>query len=686
MTMLLTYLGRLHVVVLHLPIGFLVLAFLMELANRRSLTSVNFQPAIRFSLFWGMTSAALAAGLGYLLSLDGDYDAELLRWHQWSGFGTAGLAALLYYAAKSEVLTKVYFPLFLLTMSTLAVAGHFGGSLTHGSDYLFKKATGKTEATSPVNIDTAEVFAGVIQPIFKSKCGSCHNPEKRKGELSLLTKEDLLKGGELGPVINLGKLSESPLLSINFPLDNEYHMPPKGKKQLTLTEKKILEWWVYAGGPMDKTVAECGMPDSLKTMLKAQASPKTSPLEALKLDPVSKSELDQLRREGIPVFPMATGSPFLQVLLPDRKDLSATSLGKLKKVAPNVVSFNAGNSNLDDGMMAALAGFPHLNRLYLNQTAVSDDGLKHLSKLTYLEYLNLYKTQVTDAGLAQLKDLKNLKNLYLWQTSVTENGLAKFASYLPQTVVNKGSVSDSIFGEVSLRPPVVTASKDLFTDTVHVALSAGFGKAAIRYTLDGSAPDSASPLYEKPLVLNASAELSAIATKEGWKSSEAVSRSFIKVRYQPKDIVLTKKPNPKYAGEGGKTLGDLAKGSLTISDGKWLGYQGSHLVATLDLGAESEISKVAVGSLENTGSWIFFPKGLRISTSTDGKTFKKVKETSYPVATEPTTPALKTFRETFAPAKARYVKVEVLSALSNPKWHPSPGSPCWVFADEITVE
>ena len=98
---MLQFLGRLHILVLHLPIGFLVLAFLMELAARR--TSPNLRQAVGFTLFWGMLSALVAAGLGYLLSLDGGYDESLLNWHRWLGFATAGLSVLLYFINKKNL-------------------------------------------------------------------------------------------------------------------------------------------------------------------------------------------------------------------------------------------------------------------------------------------------------------------------------------------------------------------------------------------------------------------------------------------------------------------------------------------------------------------------------------------------------------------------------------------------------
>jgi YHS domain-containing protein len=71
---------------------------------------------------------------------------------------------------------------------------------------------------------------------------------------------------------------------------------------------------------------------------------------------------------------------------------------------------------------------PHLARLHLERTAVSDAGLAQLATLTELDYLNLYGTPVTDASLAALQHLPKLKRLYLWQTHVTPEAARAFAA------------------------------------------------------------------------------------------------------------------------------------------------------------------------------------------------------------------------------------------------------------------
>ena len=54
----------------------------------------------------------------------------------------------------------------------------------------------------------------------------------------------LLKGGKNGPVLIAGKVLDSPLIHrLLLPLNDDDHMPPKGKPQPTLTEIGALQWW-----------------------------------------------------------------------------------------------------------------------------------------------------------------------------------------------------------------------------------------------------------------------------------------------------------------------------------------------------------------------------------------------------------------------------------------------------------
>jgi dipeptidyl aminopeptidase/acylaminoacyl peptidase len=104
----------------------------------------------------------------------------------------------------------------------------------------------------------AVVSAAMV--ILKKNCLSCHNSEKKKGDLILESRASLLKGGENGPVVVPGKASESRLAQFLLP-DADPHMPPK--KQLSDEEIGTLRVWIDGGVAWDeKALAETPAPSN----------------------------------------------------------------------------------------------------------------------------------------------------------------------------------------------------------------------------------------------------------------------------------------------------------------------------------------------------------------------------------------------------------------------------------------
>lgn len=105
------------------------------------------------------------------------------------------------------------------------------------------------------------VFQHVILPILDAKCNKCHNEEKSKGDLRMDTFEMAMKGGENGANFVPGKPAESlSIQRIDLPLDDDEHMPPDGKDQLTPEEITILRWWVQQGASATQKVADAKFP------------------------------------------------------------------------------------------------------------------------------------------------------------------------------------------------------------------------------------------------------------------------------------------------------------------------------------------------------------------------------------------------------------------------------------------
>ncbi|HSI35867.1 MAG TPA: DUF1549 domain-containing protein, partial [Tepidisphaeraceae bacterium] len=97
----------------------------------------------------------------------------------------------------------------------------------------------------------ADELTGKAMSVFKAHCVSCHNPEKKKGGLSLLTAKTALAGGESGPAIVVGMAQKSRLADVLLP-DAEGHMPPKG--QLDPGEIRIVRAWIDAGAKWDQSI------------------------------------------------------------------------------------------------------------------------------------------------------------------------------------------------------------------------------------------------------------------------------------------------------------------------------------------------------------------------------------------------------------------------------------------------
>ncbi len=98
-------------------------------------------------------------------------------------------------------------------------------------------------AESP-SADDVAFFEKDVLPILKANCFACHGSEKKlQGGLKLTSREDILKGGESGPAVDLKKPDESLILmAINY---DGIMMPPKGK--LSKSQIDTLTKWVTRG-------------------------------------------------------------------------------------------------------------------------------------------------------------------------------------------------------------------------------------------------------------------------------------------------------------------------------------------------------------------------------------------------------------------------------------------------------
>jgi uncharacterized membrane protein len=454
------FFGRFHPLVLHLPIGFLSVAFLLEILCRVKRFN-QYRPAVYLTLSLGSAFAVITAVFGYMLGLEGGFDDDLLSIHQWTGIGVAILSVItlaLYSRSQrgtSVALDRTYLSALTVLIILMAIAGHYGGSLTHGSDYLTQymptslrtmaglSSQRKKEFKKIINLPEALVFNDIIDPILDKGCVSCHNESKNKGGLMMHTAEALLNGGESGPAFVPGSVEESDMMKrLYLPESHDDHMPPKGKLQLSNNEIKLLAWWIEQDAPFDKKVSELKVDEPLQALLNTLVDPDAnkSEVERLldgKVNPANIQIVDKLHDKGLLVSPLRTEVHWLKASLSEQS--SADSLmNDLAQLSEQLTWLDLGESATTDQALSSLSSFKNLTRLHLENTKITDEGLIHLKDLAYLEYLNLYGTRVSDKGIQQLAGLKNLKKLYVWRTRVTPEGVAQLEKELPGLEVNLG--------------------------------------------------------------------------------------------------------------------------------------------------------------------------------------------------------------------------------------------------------
>jgi len=256
---LVLFFGRFHPLLAHLPIGGIILAGMLELVARfprfKDVAQSN-----RLIIGVAALSSVIAVVLGLLLSQSGDYDPQLVRWHRLTGI-TLAVACVATWIAHYLNKRWIYVPLLLTTIALLGLASHFGGSITHGRDFLTRyapspfRALARKQVPPPAAAHIAaqdsngeHVFELLVQPILQQRCVICHGPEKQKAGLRVDSYEALLKGGDSGPALVIGKAAESRLIQrVLLPPDDDDHMPPQGKAQPTPAEILLLQLWIDNG-------------------------------------------------------------------------------------------------------------------------------------------------------------------------------------------------------------------------------------------------------------------------------------------------------------------------------------------------------------------------------------------------------------------------------------------------------
>jgi hypothetical protein len=478
--------------------------------------------AFSLSLLISAVSSLAACIAGYLLSLSGEYDNALVEQHQWLGIATCVLSFAAFYTRKFRrwVLWS--------TVLVMVFASHLGGTLTHGEGYLFSlnqsanendssgaegvdsddgpgKDTANKDVADPaapndkansaavnpldssaVATRTVFLYRDEIKPILQDKCYACHAAVKKKGGLRLDGENFIRKGGKNGSILTNGDPDKSTLYShLVLPLEDELHMPPKGKKQPSRTEVALIHRWIKKGAPFGAIIESAAIENGnqiqgevLSTPGASQGAPNRTITSGTDAGPATEASLGlasstasarkgiitgtlassssdylaaipagdeeairQLNQQGVVVVPVAGGSHGLSINFVNLKSIAPETLETLNRLADQVVELKFTNQPLGDNQLQSLAVFRNLKKLQLERTGITDESMSTLGRCPNLESLNLYGNAITDKGLEALTLCNKLRKLYLWQTATTSSGMEALKKTNPELDIESGSLN-----------------------------------------------------------------------------------------------------------------------------------------------------------------------------------------------------------------------------------------------------
>jgi hypothetical protein len=229
----------------------------------------------------------------------------------------------------------------------------------------------------------------------------------------------------------------------------------------------------------------------------------------------------------------------------------------------------------------------------------------------------------------------------------------------------------------------ITSSKPIFNEPLTISLTHPDPKTQLRYTLDGSEPDSTSTLYKNPFTLTHSAIVTGKAFKTGSYASFSTLRKeyvFVPVNKVSIEPLPDKMENPL-------SLVDGVKGKMGNLTGEWIGIApGNDFNATIEFSSPQQIKTCSLRFMEDWYNRQFAPSQVSIETSEDGKTYQNVYNETFDSSPMAWNIYLKTFNCPVNKLNVKYLRILAKNNGFPIWWKEMERASAGMMTDEILLE
>jgi uncharacterized membrane protein len=678
-------LGRMHPILLHFPIVLLLLASLLEFFRFQSenTKTLFYQLLSSYVFVAGILSTGITVLMGLILSIEEGYEGETLDYHKWFALGTLLLASILFKLRDFKWYSVIHARIgSIILILSLIIAGHFGAVITHGDNFVLEPIT----QPELVPLEQAKVYDHVIQPIFQEKCISCHNDQKLKGNLKLTDEMSILKGGKTGKLLVAGYPNLSLLLQrVHLPSSDKKHMPPAGKPQLTEEETQILYLWIKDQASFSKKVIDLKPSDSLRMLAASRLKPAEIKEEQFDFNHADEKTIQKLNTFYRVVSPISQGSAALNVSFFGKSGYNAKSLDELSLIEEQIVGLSLSKMPVKDADLKKIAKFKSLRKLDLNFTDISGSSLNDLMKLPSLKILSLSGTSVNLKQVQPLLALKNLEELTIWNTKLSESELNQLKKSTKKVRIISGFKDDGTT-LVKLSPPFLKNKSRVFIGQGTIELTHPRKGVIIKYTLDGTEPDSLnSTVFKNTLKINNNSIIKAKAFKNGWLSSDVITYGFLKTALKPEGIKLINSPNEYHKAAGANSLIDGQLGDFDSNNNNWLGFKENDLEIILEFSGLQKIENIALNTLISANGGYFPPSSIQVYGATQNAKWDLLTTINSVMPNKESKQEIKALYASFKPQTLKYIKIIAKPVRKLPMWHPAKGQPALLLVDELLI-
>ena len=442
------FLGSLHPLVVHMPIGFIILTLLVNILIKTKNNSVK--RIITIGWFFSFISGFIASIFGWFLGDNNYYLESQINIHKWTGFAFVIITFLIWMLrALNFNLSKSFNRISnIVVFALISITGHFGGEMTHGEGYLVKSIPFLKQNKIPTvlltekenSLDSIYVYENLIYPVFEEKCIACHNKKDAYGGLNMSKYENIIKGGNSGLGIQKGNPYKSLIYKRVSMSQNEANFMPPAGTPLSFDQVAVLKWWIDNGAKLKTPLTKLRNDENIRSLVEENYKldlREKSYIETLNLAPIDENKLEVFKEEKYHWRFLDSEKSLLDVKFIGKK-ITRNDIELLTKLKDNVIWLNLSNCQLKDELLSFLSQFPNLTRLRIQNNNLTDKCIIYTMDIKNLRELNIYGTQVTDASFNIFSKMKKLEKIFLWNSKVTPLGIQKFKTQNPAIEIISG--------------------------------------------------------------------------------------------------------------------------------------------------------------------------------------------------------------------------------------------------------